>query len=219
MEPNLLQAAQNHHDFWYLNEGDTVYDVGCNVGGFFSSYLEKNCKVIGFEPIPNVYKKCVLTYPDIEIYKAALGNSTGIKKVNVFNAWTLLPEDTQGIDRALEYKDTEAFDVIYFKLDDWMDSSPKPEPDFIKLDVDGDEYGFLKGATNTILKYKPVIMIELSYLPALKGDNCEEMIRYIYGLGYKVSPISHFQPIDNWMMVMDQFPYLSSFDVLLFPNA
>lgn len=51
--------------------------------------------------------------------------------------------------------------------------------DYIKIDVDGYEEKVLQGAVNTIMKYKPVIVLE-----AENGDR--RAIEYLLVLGYDI---------------------------------
>lgn len=45
-------------------------------------------------------------------------------------------------------------------IDEVISVKKVPTPDFIKIDVDGGELLVLKGADNTLNKYKPTIFVE-----------------------------------------------------------
>ena len=46
-------------------------------------------------------------------------------------------------------------------MDDWEGLKNLKEINFIKIDVEGNEFKTVKGAENTIKKYKPTLMIEI----------------------------------------------------------
>jgi FkbM family methyltransferase len=59
--------------------------------------------------------------------------------------------------------------------------------DFIKIDVEGRELDVIKGASETINKYKPLLQVEFSHLSDdVFGISKEDTINYISNLGYVV---------------------------------
>jgi hypothetical protein len=67
-------------------------------------------------------------------------------------------------------------DVSCERLDDIYTGIPS----IMKIDVEGHELQVLKGATDTIKKHKPVLLIEIH---GFSEDN--DVHRYIKSLGYK----------------------------------
>ena len=62
--------------------------------------------------------------------------------------------------------------------------------DILLADVEGKEYELLKGGKNKIIKYKPVIIVEIwnnnkRNLERMQTTN-DEIINYIINLGYKL---------------------------------
>jgi len=60
------------------------------------------------------------------------------------------------------------------------------KPTFIKIDVEGAEFEVLKGAKQTLKKFKPVLVIEIHefILPSF-GTSTQEIIDYLTELGYE----------------------------------
>ncbi len=58
------------------------------------------------------------------------------------------------IGQKIDYEKTKPISLIS------IDSLNLPRADFLKIDVEGMEEDVLMGATNTIQKYKPIMMIE-----------------------------------------------------------
>ena len=62
--------------------------------------------------------------------------------------------------------------------------------DILLADVEGKEYELLKGGKNKIIKYKPIIIVEIwnnnkRNLESMQTTN-DEIINYVINLGYKL---------------------------------
>jgi hypothetical protein len=74
-------------------------------------------------------------------------------------------------------------------IDDIVESL-KLEPTFIKIDVEGAEHHVLKGASNTLQKYHPKILLEIhpSFLPEdISADNVQSIL---FDRGYKMTIVN-----------------------------
>lgn len=153
----------------------TFLDIGANVGmsalSFFT--LKKNARVTSFEPNPTnypyldrllskfdnfQYKDCGLAdkpgkidfyYP---IYNGkemtALGSGDRAKAESWLNPQTVYffePNKLEIKKITVQVKTLDSFQL---------------EPEFIKIDVEGFEYSVLLGATATIKKSRPILLIE-----------------------------------------------------------
>ena len=199
-----------------------VMDIGANIGGMFLSFIGNGVnKVHAFEPVPIAYDKMIANYGrDTRLIpsRVAMSDKPGrITGATVYNAWTLLPKGEYRIDVAAEFKDLPTFDFELTTVDLYCSLSDI-KPDFLKIDVDGYEFRVLKGAVNTLAKYRPPMLFELSYLPSLIGDNCEELCKFIFELGYVVVTMDCKVVVRNWLDLIERFPWRSSFDVMLMPK-
>jgi FkbM family methyltransferase len=198
-----------------------VLDIGANVGGMFKSFIENGVRQVhAFEPVPSAYARMVADYgDDARLIPSMVGMSDKpgrITKANVYNTWTLLPEQPH-IDLATAFKGSPPFDFELTTVDLYCSAS-NVKPDFIKIDVDGYELRVLKGAVETLAKFRPPILFELSFLPSLIGDNCEELCKLIFELGYIVVTMDGKTKVCNWLDLIERFPWRSSFDVMLIPK-
>ena len=66
---------------------------------------------------------------------------------------------------------------------------------FIKIDIDGHEYGCLKGALNTLRAHKPILLVEIEY--RISKELAYETTRFLLDLGYSVFEYSErfLQPV------------------------
>lgn len=200
----------------------TVLDIGANVGGLFLSFIHNGVEhVHAFEPVPGPYDLMIQAYgKDPRLVPNRLGVSDkpgSVKGARIYNAWTLLPEGNYERGLACEYANATPFDFDLTTVDDYV-AANKLKVDFIKIDVDGYELRVLKGAINTLTRFRPPILFELSYLPSLIGDNCEEMCKYIFQIGYVVVTMDGKTVVRDWMSLIERFPWRSSFDVMLMPK-
>jgi FkbM family methyltransferase len=141
-----------------IDSESVVIDVGAYFGNhsvYFSKIL--NCKkLFCFEPYKrsfNLLQKNIILNDinNVICFNTAVGNKLG--KVRINRVVVNDPGSTSWL-----YVDDEAGDV---KIDT-LDNVVSERVDFIKIDVEGMEIMVLGGAENLIMKYNPVIMIEVS---------------------------------------------------------
>lgn len=130
----------------YVANFDLAIDIGANIGFWSKPMSKKFKKIIAFEPIPQVYK-CLEKNVDtnVEIKKFALGNINGFIEMT-YDEYNTGNSFVSNINGDIEIK----------RLDDLH----LPKFDLIKIDCERYELEILKGAKNTLLKYKPVIVCE-----------------------------------------------------------
>lgn len=148
-----------------INKGDTVIDIGANLGYFsipFSQWVGKEGVVYSVEPLTQmreVFKKNIGTRNNIKILPYALGNenkkiimgnNTGIdNEIIATGSHFVLEENTKAIDEfsAEMRKGSELFNNLE-KLN------------FIKCDIEGYEDVVIPEIKQIIIEYKPLMLIE-----------------------------------------------------------
>ncbi|QIK78083.1 FkbM family methyltransferase [Sphingomonas piscis] len=136
-------------------------DVGANVGIFSRDFASRFDEVVAFEPIPRVRECLTLNVPqNVRVEPCAIADEVGTLSMyptakNSGGSFicnhpqVMTPEGVQlKANRAIEVEvrtiDSYDFDAV----------------DLIKLDIQGAEFAALVGARETILRHKPVIMVE-----------------------------------------------------------
>ncbi len=176
-----------------LNEGDIVLDVGANIGYYsllFSKLVGDSGKVICFEPT-----KCYLNELRYNLKLNRISNcivedfglSSKLREIDIS-----IGDSSATLHWTEEYMMPKATEKIKLKtLDSYILSNSRlgefPHIDFIKVDIDGHEPDFLKGALKTIEKYKPIILLEISqdhYLQA--GHNAIDFYDYLKELRFMI---------------------------------
>jgi FkbM family methyltransferase len=155
-----------------VRAGDTALDVGANFGVFtklFSQLVGPAGSVIAFEPIPKTFRTL----------------SEGIERLHLRNV--------QPINRAVSDHVGTVFMTVPLFPNSWGDNLyeahivPNPDSrttfavntvtvdslqlsrvDFIKIDVEGHELEVLRGGRETIAKYHPTLMVEVTSLQTVE---------------------------------------------------
>lgn len=145
-----------------IKKGDVFYDIGANVGAFsliawFVS--DKNCKVYAIEPAFSTFaalcRNILLNGADRQIVpiNAALGSKTELADLYYTS---ILPGKCQHAIGSPKNSNRGNFmpqaklAVPCYRLDDFIRTLRLPQPNYLKIDVDGIESAILNGAEETL---------------------------------------------------------------------
>lgn len=138
--------------------GDYVIDGGACYGDtalYFSNLVGDSGKVFAFEFVDEniaIFNQNIALNPHIN-------NITLVKRPLYSNSSTIVSYDGVGGSARLEKDSAKNNTITTLSIDDFMVESKIPRMDFIKFDIEGSELEALKGAKNTIMKYKPKLAI------------------------------------------------------------
>ena len=202
--------------------GGVCIDVGSNLGGYVGFCLDRGASVVhAFEPVPWVFDQLVAVWggePRVMLSKLGVSDRAETHYgCRIHNAHTLAaPADlAMKLDHALE--DRGPFDFHTTTLDRYVEFESLERVDFIKIDVDGYEPAVLRGAAATLARFRPAVMIEISFLPRALGESCESMIDWIYRAGFKLCTMGG-DVCEDPLFVLEGFPWRTSFDMVMIPN-
>jgi FkbM family methyltransferase len=195
-----------------LNPGDVCLDIGANVGAISFALAKRGGslgKVYACEPGESLFKRLVDNIrlnPGYEkfIFPFKVGFSDK-REVRLWN------EDKQNRGNAsflfLDSNQDERVELIPF--DHFMSEQNLDRLDFIKIDVEGMEYEVIKGAVETIRKYKPILWYETGFFDKgfwaeiLRGEKVVLAIENLLGaMGYK------FYKLDSGRITETRYPDL-----------
>ena len=150
----------------YLRPGMTVLDVGAHHGLYTlltSKRVGRKGRVIAFEPSPRERKRLkqhvrVNRCANVTVVPIALGDYTGEAElfvVSKFEDWcnSLRPPAVK--------RSTSKIRVEVKRADEALEALGITKVDFIKLDVEGAELSFLKGAAGILRDSRPVVLVEV----------------------------------------------------------
>lgn len=143
-----------------VSEDDYVIDAGANLGLFSiiaSKRVGVNGKIFAFEPVEKTNKLLeknleLNNISNCKIIDYALGDEN--KDITIF-----IKNDKLDAASIYDKNSNSKYRVKQIKLDTFIENNKIKKLDFIKVDIEGSEKNFLKGAKNTIQKFKPKISI------------------------------------------------------------
>lgn len=132
----------------YVTDFGIAIDVGANVGLWAKPLTEKFNSVIAFEPMKQVLECLKLNVKDlpVTIYEHALGNINS----------NIEMEFNQTNTGASHVSKVGTGPIIIKKIDDLN----LPKFGLLKVDCERHDLQVLEGAKDTILRYKPIIVVE-----------------------------------------------------------
>ena len=176
-DKRLYQPQHIDRCFHHIkNRKHTAIDVGGHCG-FWSFYLGGNFKqVYAFEPV-EIFRECFkknIPYENVKLLPVALGNENSFVSMNVELENTGATHVSSKID--------DSNKVELKKLDDYE----LTDVDFIKIDVEGYENQVVLGAKETLLRNKPIIIVEQKGFSDRLNERQFEAIDTLKSYGAKV---------------------------------
>lgn len=172
----------------WLTPYSVFYDLGSNIGYFSfiaNIYITKG-KIYAFEPTGfnidlfkhlQLLNKKLLIHNSIKLLEFAISDS---EKEVEFSYNKILAESNTYVESTVIYTG-ERIKVKCYSIDGLVEMG-YPAPNVIKIDIEGAEYDALIGATNTLIKYKPNLLLATHNckVPGVK----EKCLAYLKELGY-----------------------------------
>lgn len=172
-----------------VNEADIVLDLGACWGDtalYFSDLAGVNGKVYSFEFIPSNIQLFNTNMdlnprlsPNIELVSHPVHDTSG---VNMFYK-------DNGPGSFVSFNEIENYDGIIktISIDNFVSNQALEKVDFIKMDIEGAEQAALKGALNTIKRFKPKLAVAIYH----SDDDFYQIPQMLIDLGYRIF-INHY---------------------------
>jgi FkbM family methyltransferase len=188
----------------HLAPGSVFYDVGANIG-FFSILAAKRVQrhgaVYAFEPLTEnaaaIQRNASMNgLTNVSVSEVAVDETSG--------TGSLLLTDWDGgssLSTALVAPSASVGQraVRVIALDDLIESGGVRPPTLVKIDVEGAEFGVLRGMVRTIAAFKPALVYEVD-----DGDReafhrrWEALDQFVSRLGYKVTHLENSYSHLDW---------------------
>ncbi|MCA9669797.1 MAG: FkbM family methyltransferase [Myxococcales bacterium] len=199
-----------------VEAGMVVFDIGANIG----CHALQLARLVGpaghvwaFEPTGWATKKLrrnLELNPDLaqtlNIVNCALSDETRARTEYSFRSqW-----NADGKQTAEEHGE-----VDFITLDEFVHERGVTSLDFVKLDVDGYETKILRGARETLKRFKPAMIIEVSdYWQRRVGDSLDALVCELERVGYRYYDEAGFEPIDDLRDRVAQLGGRATFNVV-----
>jgi len=175
----------------FLSKGDTFVDVGANHGSFSiiaSKLVGANGFLCAIEPQPGMaalVEKSLTANAEckFQVHNFACGDRNG--EVEFY-----IPDSTSGTAGVFPgFSATAAhrkLTVPLKRFDDALDWNSFPGKIFLKLDVEGSELAFLRGAIAMISARRPQFLLEINPKSSrAAGVTVESMVHFLQEAGYE----------------------------------
>jgi len=178
----------------YVTNGMTVIDVGAHIGLLSIVMAKKtgaNGQVFSFEPTPSTFAILKKTIEINEVkdvvhpINKAVAEKAGKTSFYVTDIAAHNSNSLSNNER--NYGNEKKIDVDLISIDELVQEKNISKVGFIKIDAEGAEYAVLKGATNTIEKQRPKMILAL-HPSSIKnfGDSLEGIFDFISQKNYRV---------------------------------
>jgi FkbM family methyltransferase len=215
--PSFLRAPSEYPELAGLEEGflrrldlegKTVYDVGA-FEGIVTLFLAKRTgeegRVIAFEPHPDSYQRILQNvqmngFANVTVRNIGIGRSRGELSLAATPDGPGRATADEGIkhEHASSRAAVEVISVPVNSLDEEIRDTSLPEPDFVKIDVEGLELDVLEGMRETIARSKPSLFVEIHGSDlAAKRANASRVVQLLSDYGYSIHHVESDQPVDT----------------------
>lgn len=208
---------------WLLKPGMTAIDVGANVGYFtllMARAVTPAGRVIAFEPTRHYRAFCKRNISQngfaeiVELRCEALSDSAKTLSISIGNAsaslhWTATEKDPR-MSESIQTR----------PLDELVDELHLSRLDLMKVDIDGHEPAFLRGAKLTISRFRPIIVMEFAqHCLHVAGSSVLDLKHQFSDLNYSIiseKSLALFQSDISFLLECGN--YAHSANALVVPN-
>jgi FkbM family methyltransferase len=169
LEGDTADQIQYHYEdevYEYIAkmpEGAVFFDLGASIGNFSLFSAAHGLKTYAFEPDPRNFEALELNrianaFPELQTFQIAISDGIRPHGVLMSNSKKLRRGDHHKVLKVLEnsahasvlgHLDTELI-VRTLSLDQAIEKLKLPVPNYMKIDIDGSEVAFFKGAVKTL---------------------------------------------------------------------
>jgi len=184
-EPETIEWIKS-----WNSKSKVFYDVGANIGvyGIFAAHLHKNLEVFCFEPEHSNYSSLLqniilngfenITPLNIALTDRKLLATLYLSDLRVGNSGAQVEKPVNELGH--EFLPLKKERVLAFSMDEFVDEFNLPLPNFIKVDVDGQETKIINGMKNILSNENlESILIEFN-----NENEIEEFQPYLNSIGF-----------------------------------
>jgi FkbM family methyltransferase len=201
-----------------LQPGDGYVDVGAHIGYHAVAAAHRvgaSGRATAFEADPAIYNRLtrnLAQFPWAQAVHAAVWHSSGVLTLERSSN-----KDESGWGTLTSVRDLgkgEHVDVRATSIDDWFRDAGISRWNAMKLDAEGSEPAVLRGAQNSIDRFRPFLILEFNGIVLQDaGFSGRDIIEFLSSRGYSIYQLS-FRRLERW----DLAKHGDSSEVLCLPG-
>lgn len=185
----------------YINPCRTALDVGCHYG-FLTKFLSTRFNHVHSFDFNNDIFECFIKNIDIQSVKNCTAHPYGLgeqEKSVATNDWFVKYQRRGPLGNHIDPTGTDRQYLIKN-----LDSLGIEDVDLMMVDTEGYELMVLRGAVNTIKRFKPVLVLEFHKrrLTDKFGYTLNQLERYVNDLGYRA--VGYLNKVDKIFVPTDK---------------
>ncbi len=162
------------------DKGRLSLDIGANIGTY-SYFLRRNSsRVVAYEPHPVLAARLRRLFADVDVREKAVSDAPGTLDLVVPVADGRAMHELGSIKQ--DFSDEEVVERHSVEVVT-IDDEGFDDVGFIKIDVEQNEIPVLRGASETLVRCRPVVMTEVT--PLLYEKSLVETFAFMGELGYQ----------------------------------
>src|SRR3974390_134137 len=188
-----------------IQPGDLVFDIGANIGAHTLTMAQSvgaAGRVYAFEAADFAIEKLrrnLALNPDLQertFPQQFLLSATASQppEREIYASWPL--ESSDSVHPKHRGRLVSALHAAVDTLDAFVARTGLPRLDLIKIDVDGHELPVLQGATETLRRFRPILVMEMSpYIHSERGYSFADFVRLLQNAGYSLTEADTNRPV------------------------
>ncbi|MGR4879933.1 FkbM family methyltransferase [Streptomyces sp. LARHCF249] len=186
----------------FVRPGDVCLDIGAEYGLYtwtLSHLVGRAGQVHSVEPLPGPARWLRLASrslgcANVVVHRTALGSRTGhgvlslpMRRGAPVHGRAYLTEGTDGPGPNAEFRTSRPVPTAVDTLDRLVRGARLEKVSFVKADVEGAEAAVLEGARDTLLRHRPVLLLEIERRHLEKyGASPADLVRRLRPFGYRM---------------------------------
>jgi len=225
----LFGRFQKHvigHKFFQLPDDAVIFDIGANFGSICLPLALEHpyATVYAFEPTDYAFAKLQhniklnesLQERIIPIQVFVSSSNVTSTKLKAYSSWRI--DNLNGTRHPVHMGISKKAPQRQTTLDDFVNEHKIDRLDFIKIDTDGYELDVLKGAINSLYRFKPLIVFELAtYILEERGLRFSDYENLLLPVGYRLIDSKTGAGVDKHN-IDKMVPKKGSIDIAALPN-
>jgi FkbM family methyltransferase len=188
-----------------VRPGNVVFDIGANIGAHtlgLARAVAREGRVFAFEPSDMAFAKLqrnLALNPELQLRTNAhqiwfAPDKNASLPAKIYASWPLV--ENQTVHPKLRGQLVSTSGARIDTLDEFVEREAIDRVDLIKIDVDGHEYPVLKGATKTLCRFRPTILMELCpYVQDEQNHSFASLIALLAEMQYSAQEVGNCRPL------------------------